>query len=1063
MLPVKEGRDNTFPGPIRLQQPTGPGLFFPPPSSSFIEPGDGARAASFPSAINRSISTDNATFEVRDNTTAIFPDGPMSGTVTLTEVESSRTPVGLPAGVFSSVVIQLTPIGVKLKPGGKLTFRNKDNLPVGAPVKLYRLDQTAGSPTIGQFVVHGSATVSADGKQVETAADAINETSYFLVAAPRPTTTVIGRVVDSDGKTPVQNALVTARGRETFSDGNGGFMLRNIVISGDGDQLTLEAGFHRPDGRVDRVERSGIPAAANGVTRVTPDIVLPSGYRPPTVIVSPILSVTRGTPRDIDFVASDPDQGQTVQVTVEGAAFAAVNKVSESAYKLRLTPGAGTASSYALMVKATDNLGLTTTEKIMLTVFDNRPPVLIVPNGLATNEGQPVSLTISASDPDEEQTLAFTSNNLPVGATLTPISTGTARFSWTPGAGQIGAVSVNFRVTDNGLNNLSEAKSIAITVIGQWAPTAGPEGGLVRAFLSVGTNLFAGVGVQGGAYRSSDQGQTWTAANAGIENTDIMALAAIGSDLFAGSIGSNLGVYRSTDNGQTWQPANGTAPNDVLAGRKITALAVIGTTLFAGTEQGGVYQSVNKGQSWTVLMIDGLTNRDISSLFVNGTALFAGTKLKTNAPGVIEGRAYRSLDLGGTWKLVNDGLPMNDFVAAFASNGGFLFAGLRGPGVYRSMNNGDSWTLINDSLYSGVFALFATGSKLFAGTGGGGVYLSADNGANWTEVNTGLKSKMIYSLAVSGANLLTGTDSAGVFRSGNDGANWVSSNKGLIATQIRALGVNGATVLAGTVKGGIFLSSNRGQSWTQPVTDIPVERTCNALVVNGTNIFAGTDGGVFRSTDGGQNWTVSNGTGDVMLVGRDIRSLAVSGSLLFAGSAGVFRSADNGVTWTAKGLANFAVVSFAVNGSTLFAGTKNGGVFRSTNNGDNWEQVLPSDFYIIGKDIFSINAMATNGGSVFAGTSGNGIIRSDDNGDTWRQVINGASFTNLLVLVASGGKLLAGSFGGVFLSTDNGESWSPINVGLTVPFISLRPVTSFAVIGNNIFAGTDFGVFVTQQ
>jgi uncharacterized protein (TIGR03437 family) len=583
MLPVKEGRDNTFPGPIRLQQPTGPGLFFPPPSSSFIEPGDGARAASLPSAINRSISTDNATFEVRDNTTAIFPDGPTSGTVTLTEVESSRTPVGLPAGVFSSVVIQLTPIGVKLKPGGKLTFRNKDNLPVGAPVKLYRLDQTAGSSTIGQFVVHGSATVSADGKQVETAADAINETSYFLVAAPRPTTTVIGRVVDSDGKTPVRNALVTARGRETFSDGNGGFMLRNIVISGDGDQLTLEAGFHRPDGRVDRVERSGIPAAANGVTRVTPDIVLPSGYRPPTVIVSPILSVTRGTPRDIDFVASDPDQGQTVQVTVEGAAFAAVNKVSESAYKLRLTPGAGTASSYALMVKATDNLGLTTTEKIMLTVFDNRPPVLIVPNGLATNEGQPVSLTISASDPDEDQTLAFTSNNLPVGATLTPISTGTARFSWTPGAGQIGAVSVNFRVTDNGLNNLSEAKSIAITVIGQWAPTAGPEGGLVRAFLSVGTNLFAGVGVQGGAYRSSDQGQTWTAANAGIENTDIMALAAIGSDLFAGSIGSNLGVYRSTDNGQTWQPANGTAPNDVLAGRKITALAVIGTTLFAGT------------------------------------------------------------------------------------------------------------------------------------------------------------------------------------------------------------------------------------------------------------------------------------------------------------------------------------------------------------------------------------------------------------------------------------------------------------------------------------------------
>ena len=433
-LPVQIGRDNTFPNPILLQQPTGPGLFF----GLFLgEQREGARTALDTSALNRSISTDNATFEVQDNTTATFPDGATSGTVTLTEVENSRTPVGLPERVFSSVVIQLTPIGVKLKPGGKLTFRNKDNLPVDAPVKLYRLDQTVGSPTIGQFVVHGSATVSADGKQVETAADAINETSYYFVAAPRRTTTVIGRVVDSDGKTPVRNAFVTARGRETFSDGNGGFALRNTVVSGNDDRITVEVSVHRPDGRVERVERTGIPAVADGVTRVTPDITLPSGNRSPTVIVSPVLSVTRGTSREIDFVASDPDPGQTVQVTVEGADFATVSKVGESTYRLRLTPGAGAASSYTLMVKATDNLGISATEKILLTVFDNRPPVLFVPSAQATNTGQQMSFTISASDPDENQALAFTSDNLPSGGTLTQISAGVARFSWTPVRGKL--------------------------------------------------------------------------------------------------------------------------------------------------------------------------------------------------------------------------------------------------------------------------------------------------------------------------------------------------------------------------------------------------------------------------------------------------------------------------------------------------------------------------------------------------------------------------------------------------------------------------------------------------
>jgi hypothetical protein len=49
-----------------------------------------------------------------------------------------------------------------------------------------------------------------------------------------------------------------------------------------------------------------------------------------------------------------------------------------------------------------------------------------------------------------------------------------------------------------------------------------------------------------------------------------------------------------------------------------------------------------------------------------------------------------------------------------------------------------------------------------------------------------------------------------------------------------------------------------------------------------------------------------------------------------------------------------------------------------------------------------------------------------------------------------GNNLFAGTFStGVFLSTNNGANWSQVNNGLTDPYIG-----ALAVIGTNLFAGT---------
>lgn len=95
----------------------------------------------------------------------------------------------------------------------------------------------------------------------------------------------------------------------------------------------------------------------------------------------------------------------------------------------------------------------------------NRPPSLNVPGNRSVMIGNSLNFDITASDPDEGQTLTFsTASNLPIGASLTKLSPTTARFSWFPNQSQSGAYQVTFKVTDNGTPPLSDQRSITINV-----------------------------------------------------------------------------------------------------------------------------------------------------------------------------------------------------------------------------------------------------------------------------------------------------------------------------------------------------------------------------------------------------------------------------------------------------------------------------------------------------------------------------------------------------------------------------------------------------------------------
>ena len=226
----------------------------------------------------------------------------------------------------------------------------------------------------------------------------------------------------------------------------------------------------------------------------------------------------------------------------------------------------------------------------------------------------------------------------------------------------------------------------------------------------------------------------------------------------------------------------------------------------------------------------GLPTTVVSVLAISGTNLFAGTD---------EG-VFRSTNNGTSWTAVNTGLPTT-VVSALAISDTNLFAGTYGSGVFRSTNNGTSWNAVNTGLTNtNVRVLAISGTNLFAGTDGG-VFLSTNNGTSWTAASTGLTNTVVWSLAVSGTNLFAGTWGGGVFLSTNGGTSWTAASTGLTNSYVRALAVSGTNLFAGTT-GGVFLSTNNGTSWTAASTGL-TNSYVRALAVSGTNLFAGTTGG----------------------------------------------------------------------------------------------------------------------------------------------------------------------------------------------------------------------------
>ena len=116
---------------------------------------------------------------------------------------------------------------------------------------------------------------------------------------------------------------------------------------------------------------------------------------------------------------------------------------------------------------------------------------------------------------------------------------------------------------------------------GLWEPihSANMTDGQMADLRWVGSTLYAAFW-NGGVFRSTNGGDSWTAINDGLDETTATSIGTDGTELY---IGTFTGVFRWIAAKEQWQPV-GSLPHQILS------LAVLDGFLYAGTAYSGVFK-----------------------------------------------------------------------------------------------------------------------------------------------------------------------------------------------------------------------------------------------------------------------------------------------------------------------------------------------------------------------------------------------------------------------------------------------------------------------------------------
>jgi photosystem II stability/assembly factor-like uncharacterized protein len=641
-------------------------------------------------------------------------------------------------------------------------------------------------------------------------------------------------------------------------------------------------------------------------------------------------------------------------------------------------------------------------------------------------------------------------------------------------------------------------------------------GGRIDDFAVVEGNpniVFVGT-ASGGVWKSTNNGTTWEPVfdKEGVSTIGDIAIASSDPSIVWVGTGEpnnrqssswGNGAYKSMDGGKTWQNMGLTATHHI--GRivihpknpNVVYLAALGHLWGANPER-GVYKTSDGGKTWSqVLKINDDTGvSDIAMDPQSPDTLYAAAYQRRRSVygfngGGPDGGIYKSIDGGATWKKLTKGLPYENGgdtgrigLDIYRKNPSIVYALVQHEkgGVFRSEDMGETWKKMGDtdprpSYYSQV--RIDPNNDLRIWVLGAAMYFSEDGGKTFSTDRVKKIHGDFHAMWIDPSDsnhVLAGSD-GGIHWSYDSGKTWDFINTMAIG-QFYEIGLDNERPYH--VCGGL---QDNG-SWCGPVQSLSTDGIANEDWV----LIHGGDG-FYAQVDPVEPWIVYPESQDGDLARRDLRTGQERGIEPEA----KLNEPHYRFNW------NSPVAISSHDHQTIYYGGNY--LFKSTNRGDSWTRLggeltsgvdrnklaingkVPDKTTLSRHDgvqeyptitTFSESPLTEN--VLWVGTDDENLQVSRDGGKSWKNVASrvpglpkGTYVSRVVASKYAQGTAYA-TFDGhrtndygiyVFVTTDYGETWKAMRNGIPDTAGSVHVIREHPRNSNLLFAGSEFGLWVS--